>query len=112
MGSPAWSITPADFFLPNVGSSVLMQDFIANEPSRLRVQVPTLIEPGTNDALVPYDGVLSLRSSLCGNGSHPELDAVKGGTHDSAMALSYDHASEWIAARLKGTPDSGNCPPS
>jgi len=35
---------------------------------------------------------------------------VMGGTHDSAMALSYDHTGAWIADRLKGMPASGNCP--
>ena len=112
MGSPAWSIPPADMFQANVVSSVLMQDFVANEPSRVNVQVPVLIEQGTADTLVPYDSSASLRLSLCGNGAHPELDAVQGGTHDSAMDLSYAHASAWIADRLSGKPALGNCPPS
>ncbi len=111
MGSAAWSIPPADFFAPDARSGPLMQDFIANEPSRLHMQVPLLIEQGTSDTIVPYDDSASLRLSLCGNGSPPELDAVKGGTHDSAMPLSYAHASAWLADRLKGTPASGNCPP-
>lgn len=110
MRSPAWSIPPADLFAPNVVSSVLMQDFVANEPSRANVRVPLLIEQGVNDAMVSYDASASLRLSLCGNGAHPELDAVAGGTHDSSMALSYDHTKAWIADRLAGKPASGNCP--
>jgi alpha-beta hydrolase superfamily lysophospholipase len=111
MKSSAWTtVPPADIFAPNARSSTLMQDFFANEPSHLRVQAPLLIEQGTSDTMVPYEGSASLRLSLCENGSHPELDAVNGGTHDSAMALSYDHASAWIADRLKGAPASVNCP--
>ncbi len=110
MRSPAWSIPAADFFQPNVASSLLMQDFIANEPSRVHVQVPVLIEQGTSDALVSYDGSASLRLSLCGNGAHPELDAVPRGAHDTVMPLSYDHVSAWISNRMAGKPVLGNCP--
>ncbi len=111
MSSPAWStVPPADIFQPNVVSSVLMQDFIANEPSRLRVQVPTLIVQGRSDSLVSFEGSASLHASLCANGAHPELDGVQGATHDSVMAVSSDRVSAWIADRLAGKSAVGNCP--
>ncbi len=111
MASSDWiKVAPADIFLPGARSSRLLQDFFANEPSLQRVQAPLLIEQGTNDAMVPYQGSASLRMSLCGNGAHPELDAVQGGTHDSAMELSYAHTNAWVADRLAGKPATGNCP--
>ena len=111
MNSPAWnSIPPADIFQPNVVSSRLMQDFVANEPSRLRVQVPTLIEQGTADSLVPYEGTASLQASLCANGAHSELNAVTGATHDSVLPLSSDRVSAWLSDRLAGKAVVGNCP--
>lgn len=111
MLSPAWRVPPADIFQPNVASSLLMQDFVANEPSRLRVQVPTLIVQGTNDMLVSYQGAASLEASLCANGAHAQLNPVAGATHDSVLALSYERVSAWIAERLAGNPANGNCPP-
>jgi pimeloyl-ACP methyl ester carboxylesterase len=111
MNSAAWTtIAPADFFQPNMGSSLLMQDFIANEPSRLRVQVPTLVVQGSADALVSYQGSAALQASLCANGGHAELDGVQGATHDSVLAASYDRVSAWIADRFKGVTASGSCP--
>lgn len=111
MNSSDWTkIPPADIFQPGARSNRLMQDFFANEPSLQSIQAPVLIEQGTSDTMVPYQGSASLRLSLCGTGSHPELDGVQSGTHESVMALSLDHVSAWIADRLAGKPALGNCP--
>lgn len=111
MNSSDWAtVAPADIFQPGARSSRLVQDFLANEPSLQRVQAPLLIEQGTSDTMVPYQGSASLRMSLCGNGAHPELDAVPGATHDSVLPLSFDHVRAWIADRLSGKPSLGNCP--
>lgn len=111
MNSPAWnSIPPADLFAPDARSGPLMQDFIANEPSRLHFAVPVLLEQGTNDMIVPYDDSDMLRSALCTNGSHLQLDGVQGATHDSVMRLGSDRVGAWIADRLAGKPAPENCP--
>jgi pimeloyl-ACP methyl ester carboxylesterase len=108
MNSPAWnSVPPASLFTANARSGVLMQDFFANEPANLHLRAPVLIVQGTLDELVPYQGSVGLRNTLCGNGGSVQFAGVQGGTHDSAMRLSYDRVAAWVADRLSGKPAAG-----
>lgn len=82
---------------------------VNDNPDRARAAEPILITQGTADTDVPEGATQGLVSKLCALGDHVDYRVFPGLDHNDLVAGSQAVITEWINARLAGTPAPTSC---
>ena len=103
------SAIPKDQFLADADLSEVLKVADVNEPSGLRISVPTLIVQGTADDTVLPSWTDSLVRSLCKNGNNVSYTAYADATHETIPKRSAAQVHSWIDARFAGSSATTGC---
>jgi acetyl esterase/lipase len=99
-----------DQFLPNPDLSAFLAVAAQNEPSDLRIPVPTVVMQGASDVTVLPPDTDDMVRRLCASGAFLEYRRYAGADHNGVMAAGAADALAWVNARFRAKPVSANCP--
>ncbi|TCI00349.1 lipase [Roseococcus sp. SYP-B2431] len=97
-------------FLPDPDLSAFLVVAAQNEPSDLRIPVPTVVMQGTADVTVLPADTDDMVRRLCASGNFLEYRRYPGADHNGSMAAGAADALAWMNARFRAEPVSANCP--
>jgi pimeloyl-ACP methyl ester carboxylesterase len=100
---------PKQQFLPNANFNDIKKIALYNEPSRLRINVPTLIVQGTADDTVLPKWTDAVVTKLCKNGVNLRYSVYKNATHETIPARSSAEVYLWVVDRFLGKKALSNC---
>ncbi len=83
--------------------------FAENELGLRRIPFPTYYFHSTIDETAPYRQAVALRARYCGKRSPLRFSPIVGFDHIAAGPQWMPQAAKWLAARLQGKGDGGNC---
>lgn len=100
---------PKDQFRPDADLSAVLRIAQSNEPSTLKIHVPTLVvQGGADDTVLPTwtDAVVK---SLCKNGSPVFYTTYPGASHETVVLQGAAQVRLWIDARFADAAAQDNC---
>jgi Secretory lipase len=80
-----------------------------NRLGQQRIPFPTYYFHAMLDEVMPYSMATALRNRYCAKGTRLRFAPLVGFEHISAGPQWMPQAAKWLAARLEGRPDGGNC---
>ena len=103
LGEPdSWGgIAPAQIIRDGYDRSALYKIIDANDPRRLRLKVPTLIQQGTADALVFPAFSDEVVASLKDNGAKVDYRKYDGADHGSVIPAGRKDTLAWLKQVFK-----------
>ena len=99
-----------DQFLPDPDLTAFLAVAARNEPSDLRIPVPTVVMQGTEDVTVLPNDTDDMVRRLCRSGNFVEYRRYPGADHNGSMSAGAADALAWMNARFRAEPVSSNCP--
>jgi pimeloyl-ACP methyl ester carboxylesterase len=100
---------PKDQFLPKADLVRVLEIAAENEPSVLKISVPTLIVQGTADDTVNPSWTDDVARSLCRDGSPIEYMVYPAATHETVLTSAAAEMRMWVDARFAGENAHSNC---
>jgi pimeloyl-ACP methyl ester carboxylesterase len=83
---------------------------LENDPGHAKTDVPIYLYQGENDEQIPVAASKLLFDRLCGLGQVVERHTYPGQSHAGVIGVAFSAFSDWMDARVAGTPLRSGCP--
>ncbi len=100
---------PKDQFQAGADLSAVLKMADENDPSKLKISVPSMVAQGKTDTTVVPEFTEAVVKGLCSGGNTIEFREYAGKDHDGVITASAGDVEPWLAARWKGEATRGNC---
>ncbi len=105
-----WSAAdPSRQFTHPFEPSMLPGLSLATDPGQLRIEAPTFVAQGLEDAFIPAAATRDVAARLCRAGAPLLYRTYAGESHVGVLSRSKDDAAAWVADRFAGRPAPSNC---